>query len=89
MARVVKQFVNESTIDLENPNKLNKIYQFGIQAKPGSTVRFNGDTKNVITIGTTGIFQADLDEGSYITSIEVTDNKGADYYIDVIMEEGS
>ena len=88
MARIIKQFVNTSTIDLQNP-KPNKIYQFGIQAKPGSTVCFNGDNNNVITIGSTGIFQADLDEGSYITSIEVIDNKGANYYIDVIMEEGS
>lgn len=88
MARIVKQFVNTSTIDPQN-SKSNKIYQFGIQAKPGSIVIFNGDEDNRITIGSTGIFQADLDEGSYITSIEVIDDQGSDYYIDVIMEEGS
>lgn len=84
MARIIKQ------VSGNNPTISGKIYQFGIQAPFKSRVVFNGDTNNVIFIGNTGIFQADLEEGSYLTSITVySSDLDMKCYIDVIMEEGS
>lgn len=94
MARIVQQISGEPKKDIKSTEvKIEgKIYQFGIQAPQYYLVVFNGDTNNKITIGATGIFQADLDEGSYISSIAVIqpeeDSESAKMcYIDVIMEK--
>ena len=96
MAKIVQQISGTPTDNIDNTGvKIEgKIYQFGIQAPQYYRVVFNGDTNNRITIGATGIFQADLDEGSYISSIAVIlpeeDSEPAKRcYIDVIMEVGS
>ena len=81
MAKIIKQYNTENVSGL-------KIYQFGIQATPGTTVYFNGDITNGVVIGSSGIFQAELTDGSYITSIQVVKQSGDTnpYYIDVIAE---
>ena len=84
MTRKIAQFTSEVT------NK--KIYQFGVQAPPNSKIIFNGDDYNYITMGSSGIFQAELPEGSYITGIKVepalVQNVPGIYYIDIVFEEG-
>lgn len=96
MARIIKQISGIPTNDIKNTTvKIEgKIYQFGVQTPQDYRVMFNGDTNNIITIGSTGIFQADLDEGSYISSIAVilpveNSKPAKKCYIDVIMEVGN
>lgn len=80
MAKIIKQFKNNGVTGF-------KIYEFGVQAPPGSVIIFNEDDQNMVTIGSTGIFQAELNDGAFVTSIQVNNTQGKDYYIDVIMEE--
>lgn len=79
MAKIIKQYKNEPAVG--------KIYQFGIQAPEGSTIQFNGSETNQVIMGPTGIFQAELGDGTYVSKIEV-DSKSS-YYIDVIAEGGT
>lgn len=85
MARIVKQVSGKEKLTITG-----KIYQFGVQAPKDSIIIFNEDTNNKVVMGATEIFQAELDEGSYIASISVQpSNSNVNSYIDVIMEEGS
>lgn len=87
MAKIIKQVSGNTEEELTIQGK---IYQFGIQAPKNSKIIFNGDENNKVIMGTTGIFQAELDEGSYIISISVQPSSTTvKSYIDVIMEEGS
>lgn len=82
MAKIIKQYINTNISG-------KKIYQLGIQAPQNSIVEINGNSNNKITIGLSKIFQIELKDGMYITSIKVTRPTGItdDYYIDVIEEE--
>lgn len=84
MAKVIEQYQNTNISDI-------KIYQLGVQAPPGSMIYFNEDYEHGIRIGSSGIFQTDLDDGILFTSISVTpaeiNGVPGKYYIDIIREE--
>ena len=77
MAKVINQYTTNIL------DKGHKIYQLGVQAIPGSILYINS-TENPIVIGLSGIFQVELEDGSYISTVEVDSSKA--FYIDVIEE---
>lgn len=77
MAKIIKQYTT-NILDEDH-----KIYQLGVQATPGSTLYIN-NTNNPIVIGPSGIFQVELEDGSYISTVKV--NSSNTFYIDVIEE---
>lgn len=71
------------------------VSQLGIQALPGTKFYLNGGTSPII-IGTTGIYELDLDSGIQITKItfdaqsikDIANNENAFLLVDVMYDDG-
>ena len=71
------------------------VTQLGIQALPGTKFYLNGGTSPII-IGTTGIYELDLDSGIQITKItfdaqsikDIANNENAFLLVDVMYDDG-
>lgn len=71
------------------------VTQLGIQALPGTKFYLNGGTSPII-IGTTGIYELDLDSGIQITKItfdaqsikDIASNENAFLLVDVMYDDG-
>ena len=72
---------------------LGVVTHLGIQATPGTLFYLN-NSKNPISVGTTGIYELDLQDRGTITSIAFVDNDAFKHYetgdrllIDVVFED--
>ena len=72
MMKVGQILINSDNIDKNILEGYAPVTKIGIQAAQGTQFYFNGHNDNIITIGNIGVYQLDLTDLGYISSLVFT-----------------